>query len=346
LRIAIVSPLQESVPPTLYGGTERIVSYLTEALVQQGHDVTLFATAESRTAARLMPMAERGLRLDPTCQDPLAHHIVMVDRVMEVAKEFDVLHFHIDYIHFPSCRLMALPTVTTLHGRLDVPDLAHVYRRFPEMPLVSISHSQRAPLDWANWAATVHHGLPATLYRYGEGRGGYLAFLGRVSPEKGLDHAINIARRAGMPLKIAAKIEKKDAEYYEMRIKPMLDSPGVEFLGEISERDKGAFLGDAVALLFPIKWPEPFGLVLIEAMACGTPVVAFPCGAVPEILEDGVTGRLVRDEDQAVQALQEVWRLDRLDCRLRFEQRFTADRMALDYLRVYREIASRTRLSD
>jgi glycosyltransferase involved in cell wall biosynthesis len=346
LRIAIVSPLQESVPPTLYGGTERIVSYLTEALVQQGHDVTLFATAESRTAARLMPMAERGLRLDPTCQDPLAHHIVMVDRVMEVAKEFDVLHFHIDYIHFPSCRLMALPTVTTLHGRLDVPDLAQVYRRFPEMPLVSISHSQRAPLDWANWAATVHHGLPATLYRYGEGRGGYLAFLGRVSPEKGLDHAINIARRAGMPLKIAAKIEKKDAEYYEMRIKPMLDSPGVEFLGEISERDKGAFLGDAVALLFPIKWPEPFGLVLIEAMACGTPVVAFPCGAVPEILEDGVTGRLVRDEDQAVQALQEVWRLDRLDCRLRFEQRFTADRMALDYLRVYREIASRTRLSD
>lgn len=346
MRIAIVSPLQESVPPTLYGGTERIVSYLTEALVQQGHDVTLFATAESRTAARLMPMAERGLRLDPTCQDPLAHHIVMVDRVMEVAKEFDVLHFHIDYIHFPSCRLMALPTVTTLHGRLDVPDLAHVYRRFPEMPLVSISHSQRAPLDWANWAATVHHGLPATLYRYGEGRGGYLAFLGRVSPEKGLDHAINIARRAGMPLKIAAKIEKKDAEYYEMRIKPMLDSPGVEFLGEISERDKGAFLGDAVALLFPIKWPEPFGLVLIEAMACGTPVVAFPCGAVPEILEDGVTGRLVRDEDQAVQALQEVWRLDRLDCRLRFEQRFTADRMALDYLRVYREIASRTRLSD
>lgn len=308
--------------------------------------MTLFATAESRTAARLMPMAERGLRLDPTCQDPLAHHIVMVDRVMEVAKEFDVLHFHIDYIHFPSCRLMALPTVTTLHGRLDVPDLAHVYRRFPEMPLVSISHSQRAPLDWANWAATVHHGLPATLYRYGEGRGGYLAFLGRVSPEKGLDHAINIARRAGMPLKIAAKIEKKDAEYYEMRIKPMLDSPGVEFLGEISERDKGAFLGDAVALLFPIKWPEPFGLVLIEAMACGTPVVAFPCGAVPEILEDGVTGRLVRDEDQAVQALQEVWRLDRLDCRLRFEQRFTADRMALDYLRVYREIASRTRLSD
>jgi glycosyltransferase involved in cell wall biosynthesis len=345
LRIAIVSPLQESVPPTLYGGTERIVSYLTEALVQQGHDVTLFATAESRTAARLMPMAERGLRLDPTCQDPLAHHIVMVDRVMEVAKEFDVLHFHIDYIHFPSCRLMALPTVTTLHGRLDVPDLAHVYRRFPEMPLVSISHSQRAPLDWANWAATVHHGLPATLYRYGEGRGGYLAFLGRVSPEKGLDHAINIARRAGMPLKIAAKIEKKDAEYYEMQIKPMLDSPGVEFLGEISERDKGAFLGDALALLFPIKWPEPFGLVLIEAMACGTPVVAFPCGAVPEILEDGVTGRLVRDEDQAVQALQEVWRLDRLDCRLRFEQRFTADRMALDYLRVYREIASRTRLS-
>jgi glycosyltransferase involved in cell wall biosynthesis len=345
LRIAIVSPLQESVPPTLYGGTERIVSYLTEALVQQGHDVTLFATAESRTAARLMPMAERGLRLDPTCQDPLAHHIVMVDRVMEVAKEFDVLHFHIDYIHFPSCRLMALPTVTTLHGRLDVPDLAQVYRRFPEMPLVSISHSQRAPLDWANWAATVHHGLPATLYRYGEGRGGYLAFLGRVSPEKGLDHAINIARRAGMPLKIAAKIEKKDAEYYETRIKPMLDSPGVEFLGEISERDKGAFLGDALALLFPIKWPEPFGLVLIEAMACGTPIVAFPCGAVPEILEDGVTGRLVRDEDQAVQALQEVWRLDRLDCRLRFEQRFTADRMALDYLRVYREIASRTRLS-
>jgi glycosyltransferase involved in cell wall biosynthesis len=339
VRIAIVSPLHESVPPRLYGGTERVVSYLTEELVRQGQDVTLFATADSVTGARLRPMAPRGLRLDPECRDPLARHVAMVGAVIEAAREFDILHFHIDYIHFPPVRALGLKAVTTTHGRLDIPDLAPLYRSFPDMPLVSISASQRRPLPWANWAATVHHGLPRELLAAGPGGGGYLAFLGRISPEKRPDRAIRIARRAGWPLRIAAKIEHLDLAYFEAVIKPMLDAPGVEFVGEIAESEKAEFLGNAAALLFPIDWPEPFGLVVIEAMACGTPVVAFDCGSAPELVEEGATGWIVASEDAAVAALERVAAFDRAACRRRFEARFTAERMARDYLDVYRRIA-------
>ncbi len=339
LRIAMVAPLHESVPPHLYGGTERVVSYLTEELVRLGHDVTLFATADSRTAARLRPMAPQGLRLDPHCGEPLAHHVAMVHDVMESADEFDVLHFHIDFVHFPSVRLAAADSVTTLHGRLDIPDLVPLFRRFTDIPLVSISDAQRAPLPWANWAATVHHGLPLDLLRAGRGEGGYLAFLGRISPEKRPDRAIRIAHRAGLPLRIAAKVEKTDVPYFREVVEPLLDGPGVEFVGEIGEAQKSEFLGNARALLFPIDWPEPFGLVMIEAMACGTPVVAFRCGSVAEIVEPGVNGWIVASEDEAVEALEHLDGLDRAACRRSFEARFSARRMAQDYLRVYRKVA-------
>ncbi len=341
LRIAMVAPLHESVPPRLYGGTERVVSYLTEELARLGHDVTLFATADSVTRARLHAMAPQGLRLDPRCRDPLAHHVAMVDAVLSLAGAFDVIHFNIDYVHFPAVRAAGVPNVTTLHGRLDIPDLVPLYRRFPDMPLVSISDAQRRPLPAVGWAATVHHGLPRELLAPGAGDGGYVAFLGRISPEKRVDRAIRIARRAGIPLRIAAKIEKLDVAYYEAVVKPLLDGPGVEFVGEIGERDKGAFLGRARALLFPIDWPEPFGLVMIESMACGTPVIAYPCGSVPEVIEPGVNGWIVASEDEAVAALGRLDGFDRRACRQRFEERFSAERMARDYLRVYRRVAAR-----
>jgi glycosyltransferase involved in cell wall biosynthesis len=346
MRIAVVSPLYESVPPKLYGGTERVVSYLTEELVRLGHDVTLFATGDSRTGARLHAVAPRGLRMDPACRDPIAHHVAMVDDVLERAGEFDVIHFHIDYLHLPAVRAAGLKAVTTVHGRLDIPDLAPLFRRYRDAPLVSISDAQRRPLAWANWAATVHHGLPRGLLEPGGGRGGYLAFLGRISPEKRPERAIRIARRAGLPLRIAAKVEKLDMAYFEAVVKPLLAGPGVEFVGEIGERDKAAFLGDAAALLFPIDWPEPFGLVMIEAMACGTPVVAYRCGSVPEIVDPGVTGWIVDDEDQAAATLANLDGFDRAACRRRFEERFTAERMAGDYVRVYRRIAAGGALPD
>jgi glycosyltransferase involved in cell wall biosynthesis len=339
MRIAQIAPLTESVPPRLYGGTERIVSYLTEELVRQGHHVTLFASGDSVTSAQLVPCSIVALRLDPSVQDPIPHYMLMLDQVRERAEEFDILHFHIDLFQFPLFRPLKERTLTTLHGRQDLPDLRAFYFGFRDMPLVSVTQAQREPLLHANFVATVHHGIPTDLHRpVLRPRGGYVAFLGRIAPEKRPDRAIRIARRFGIPLKIAAKVDKVDQAYFHSEIEPLLDGPGVEFVGEINERDKQAFLGEALALLFPVGWPEPFGLVMIEAMACGTPVLAFRCGSVPEVVEDGVTGRIVDTEEQAVAALAEVVRLDRRVIRRRFEDRFTASRMAKDYLAIYRAL--------
>ena len=341
MRIAQIAPLIESVPPRLYGGTERIVSYLTEALVGQGHEVTLFASGDSLTAAELVPCSERALRLEPTVRDPLPYYMVMLDRVRRRAHEFDVLHFHIDYLQFPLFRDLAARTLTTQHGRLDLPDLAVAYRTFAEFPLVSISDDQRRPCpDW-HWLRTVHHGLPFDLYPFApQAQGGYLAFLGRICPEKRPDHAIAIARRAGLPLKIAAKVDRVDQAYFDEVIRPLLQDPLIEFVGEIGEHEKGAFLGGARALLFPIDWPEPFGLVMIEAMACGTPVIAYRRGSVAEVIEDGWTGFIVDDVAGAVAAVDDLDRLDRGMIRARFEQRFTARRMAKDYVAAYDALES------
>ena len=342
LRVAIVAPLFESVPPRLYGGTERVVSWLTEELVAQGHDVTLFASGDSRTTARLHAVSPQGLRLGEECRDPAAWHVAMLHDVVERAAQFDLVHFHLDHAHFPVVRAARLKALTTLHGRLDLPELQPLFARYPDMALVSISDAQRKPLPRAGWLATVHHGLPRDLLRFGNGSGGYLAFLGRISPEKRADRAIRIARRAGIPLRIAAKIEASDRAYFESEIKPMLDGPGVEFVGEIGERDKGEFLGNALALLFPIDWPEPFGVVMIEAMACGTPVIAFPCGSVPEVIVDGVNGWIVRDEHAAVAAVSKTQAFDRAACRRHFEERFTDQRMAADYVATYHALLAAT----
>jgi len=336
MKIAQIAPLIERVPPLLYGGTERIVCYLTDELVAQGHDVTLFASRDSITAAKLVPCCEEALRLNPAVRDAIPYYMVMLDKVRSMAHQFDILHFHIDQFHFPLFRERAAGTLTTLHGRQDLPDLKCLYDAFPEMPLVSISQAQREPVADANFVATVPHGLPrdllpATLVA----RGGYLAFLGRISPEKGADKAIAIARAVGLPLKIAAKVDRVDEAYFRSEIAPLLDPPAVEYVGEIDERRKAAFLGDARALLFPIDWPEPFGLVMIEAMACGTPVLAFRRGSVPEVIEDGVTGYAVDSVEEAVCRIGSVLALDRARVRRRFEQRFTADRMARDYVKVY-----------
>ncbi len=336
MRIAQIAPLFESVPPRLYGGTERVVSYLTEELVRQGHQVTLFASGDSITSAELVPCTPRALRLDPGVRDPIPHHMVMLDKAGERAADFDILHFHIDYLHFPLFRPQPGRTLTTLHGRQDLADHMPLYLRFPEMPLVSISNAQRTPLPSANFAATVYHGLPLHLHRPNfEPRGRYLAFLGRISPEKRPDRAIAIARAAGLPLKIAAKVDKVDEAYFHDVIAPLLHGGNVEFVGEINEGAKSEFLGQAAGLLFPIDWPEPFGLVAIEAMACGTPVLAFRCGSVPEIVEDGLTGRIVSSVDEAVQAIPELLALDRKSVRARFEERFSSRRMASDYLKIY-----------
>ena len=335
MRIAQVAPLYESVPPGLYGGTERIVSYLTEELVRQGHDVTLFASGDSRTRARLIPMRARASRLDASCRDPLSAHLVMLERVFARQQAFDLIHYHVDYLHFALSRRGTTPHVTTLHGRLDLPDLQAVYDEFPEMPVVSISRAQQAPLPQANWLGVVHHGLPRDLHAFSPRGRGYFAFLGRVSPEKRLDRAIEIATRIGKPLKVAAKVDPHDREYFEEQIKWRLASPLVEFMGEIDDRAKSRLLGGADALLFPIDWPEPFGLVIIEAMACGTPVIAFRRGSVPEIVENGVTGFVVDDVEDAVDAAALVGAIDRRQCREVFEQRFSAERMATDYLELY-----------
>jgi glycosyltransferase involved in cell wall biosynthesis len=338
MRIAQVAPLYESVPPKLYGGTERVVSYLTEELVRQGHDVTLFASGDSVTAARLVPQCAEALRLNSRCVDQLAHHVLMLEQVMQRAEDFDIIHYHVDYLHFPLSRRQRVPHVTTLHGRLDIPDLVPLYREFGEVPVVSISDAQRRPLPWLNWQATVYHGLPVDLYRPTLRPGDYLAFLGRISPEKGVDRAIEIARRTGIKLRIAAKVDRADRDYFREVIRPLLDQPFVEFIGEIGEREKEEFLGKALALLMPLDWPEPFGLVMIEAMACGTPVIAFRRGSVPEVVSDGVTGYIVDNVEEAVIAVRYVSQLDRQRCRRVFESRFTAERMALDYLRVYERV--------
>jgi glycosyltransferase involved in cell wall biosynthesis len=340
MRIAQVAPLYESVPPKLYGGTERVVAWLTEELVRRGHDVTLFASGDSVTSARLLPMCPEALRLSPTCIDEIAHHALMMERVFQRANEFDIIHFHTDYLQFPLCRRHKVPHVTTLHGRLDIPDLVPLFEMFSEIPVISISDAQRTPLPWLNWQGTVCHGLPLHEYKLGEGRGNYLAFLGRTSPEKGLDKTIEIAKKAGMPLKIAAKIDRNDVKFFESVIKPMLKHPLIEFIGEIGEMEKEKFLGDATALLFPICWPEPFGLVMIEAMACGTPVIAYAHGSVPEILVSGVTGYLAADVRSAVAAIKVLSGFNRRKCRKVFEERFSASRMANDYLAVYERLVS------
>ena len=338
MKIAQVSPLFESVPPKYYGGTERVVSYLTEELVRQGHQVTLFASGDSVTQARLVAACPRSLRLDDQCVDQLAHSMVLLEQVFQQAPAFDVVHFHIDYLHFPLAIRQRTPHVTTLHGRLDIPDLVPLYQTFPAVPVVSISDSQRTPLPWLHWRGTVYHGLPPELYTFRQTPGTYLAFLGRVSPEKGLAQAIAIARQVGMPLKIAAKVDRVDQEYFQEVIRPLLDHPLVEYLGEMGEADKVDFLGQAYALLFPIDWPEPFGLVMIEAMACGTPVIAYRRGSVPEVLEHGVTGWIVDGLEAAVQAVARVPMLSRSRCREVFEERFSAARMTQDYLRIYQRL--------
>jgi glycosyltransferase involved in cell wall biosynthesis len=343
LRIAQIAPLFESVPPKNYGGTERVVSYLTEELVARGHDVTLFASGDSQTGARLIAGSPHALRA-AGCIDPTALHYLMFERVYRHIREFDVIHFHVDYLHFPASRRVASDHdhLTTLHGRLDLPEIVRLYRAFGDMPVVSISDAQRTPIPEVSWLGTVYHGLPEDLYRFDDEPGDYLAFVGRASPEKRLDLAIQIARRAGLPLRVAMKVDRHDRGYYEDVIVPLLRAPGVDLVGEIDDREKQDFLGKARALLFPIDWPEPFGLVMIEAMACGTPVIAFRRGSVPEIVEDGVTGYVCDDVEQAVRAVERLPYLSRAACRREFEQRFTAGRMAEDYVRIYRQLHARS----
>jgi glycosyltransferase involved in cell wall biosynthesis len=338
VRIAQIAPLTEAVPPKLYGGTERVISWLTEELVALGHDVTLFASGDSKTAANLEPIWPRALRLDGTVRDANALHMMMIEQVYGRSHEFDLMHFHLDYFPFSLMSRQPTPFITTLHGRLDLPEHHPVFATFSSIPLVSISNAQRRPIAKANWAATVHHGLPADVLQPQAIRPSYLAFLGRISPEKGVDRAIRIARRCGMPLKIAAKVDRADQDYFDATVRPLLSSPGVEFIGEIDDARKSEFLSGAIALLAPIDWPEPFGLVMIEAMACGAPVVAFNRGSVSEIIEDGVTGFVVEDETSAAGAVRDVGLLSRNVIRRRFEERFTARRMAEDYLHLYRKL--------
>jgi len=336
MRIAQIAPLFESVPPRFYGGTERIVSYLTEELVRQGHDVTLFASGDSKTSAKLVRCCDIALRLNPIIADPVPHHVIMLEEVRRRADEFDVLHFHIDFLHGPLVRDLA-PAVTTLHGRLDLPHIAPFYSVFSELALIAVSADQRRYLPSADWVGTVHHGLPRDLLRpQRNGSGGYLAFLGRISPEKRPDYAIEIAAKTGMPLKIAAKVDRADEAYWDETIRPLVKaSANVVFLGEITEHEKESLLGHAMALLFPVDWPEPFGLVMIEAMACGTPVIALNRGSVSEVIQDGVSGFIVDTVDQAISAVRRVDSIDRAKVRAEFELRFTAERMAREYLDIY-----------
>lgn len=342
MRIAQIAPLAESVPPRLYGGTERVVSSLTEELVALGHDVTLFASGDSRTSAELVPCVPEGLRL-AGIRDHTAYHLVLLDEIRRRADDFDILHFHVDLLPVALFQNLAHKCLSTLHGRLDLKDFQPVYQAFPRMPLVSISKAQRRPMPpHVNWLATIHHGLPQSITRFSSRHSGYLAFLGRISPEKRADRAIEIAIRSGVPLKIAAKVDAADQAYFEATIRPLLDHPLVEFIGEISDGQKPDFLGGAIALLFPIDWPEPFGLVMIEAMAAGTPVIAWREGSVEEVVEDGVSGLVVDTIEDAVLAVMRASRLDRRTVRRRFEARFTARRMALDYLDAYARLISRS----
>ncbi len=342
MRIAQVAPLNECVPPSLYGGSERVVSYLTEQLVRLGHEVTLFASGGSQTAARLVEVCPKALWRDPQVREVLPHHVRMVELVFRAASQFDVIHFHCDYVHFPLVRRYKCPTVTTMHGMMHPPDLRPLFEEYREVPLVSISNDQRLPIDFANWQTTVYHGLPRDLFSFSDHTQGYLAFLGRMSPEKGVDRAIEISRQTGLPLKIAGKIYPEERNYFDTSIAPLLHTAGsrVEFIGELGQREKNEFLGKAKALLFPIDWPEPFGLVMIEALACGTPVIAWQRGSVPEVLADGVNGYIVESVSEAVNAVGRLDQLNRRECRRVFEKRFTDERMAHDYLRVYERLVN------
>ena len=343
MKIAQVAPLHESVPPRLYGGTERVVSWLTEELVREGHDVTLYASGDSRTTANLRSICDNALRLDQRKpSDSLAWHMLLMEKVVQEADEFDVVHFHLDYLPFSLIRRCGIPALTTIHGRLDVPDLYPLFREFDEMCLISISDAQREPMPWAGWLATVHHGLPEHLYKPCFDPENYVAFLGRISPEKRVDRAIEIAGKAKKQLRVAAKIDPADQDYFD-EVKHLLSEPHVNFSGEIGEKDKGRFLGKAQALLLPIDWPEPFGLVMIEALACGTPVIAFRGGSVEEVIEDGVSGFIVDSVDQAVEALARIETIDRHACRQAFEKRFTARRMCQNYVRAYEKVVTMTR---
>jgi glycosyltransferase involved in cell wall biosynthesis len=337
MRIAQVAPLYESVPPRLYGGTERVVAYLTDELVRQGHAVTLFGSGDSRTSATLVSPCPRALRLGGECRDAVVPHLLLVEQVARRAAEFDVIHFHTGELHFPLARRLRAPHLTTLHGRQDLSELGPLYDEFNDMPVVSISDAQRAPLPQANWFGTVHHGLPPDNFRFHAAPGSYFAFLGRLSPEKRVDRAVAIAKACGVPLRVAAKVDPADQEYFHRDVEPLFADPAVEYIGEIGEGQKSDFLGRARALLFPIDWPEPFGLVMIEALACGTPVVAFRGGSVPEVIEDGVTGFVVDDLKEAIARAREVDRIDRAACRSAFERRFTAARMASGYVQLYRK---------
>jgi glycosyltransferase involved in cell wall biosynthesis len=344
MRIAQVAPLLERVPPTTYGGTERVVAYLVDALVDLGHEVTLFATGDSQTKARLSAATPRASRGDDACRDPLYRHILQLEHVAKAADGFDVVHFHTGFLHLPLAERLETPSVTTLHGRLDIPDLRPLMAAFPDAPLVSISHAQRRPLldlD-LNWIATVYHGLPPRLLAFRPEAGEYAAFVGRISPEKRVDRAIAIARRAGVELRIAAKVDAVDHAYFRSEIEPLLDAPGVRFLGEIGEREKGVLLGGARALLFPIDWPEPFGMVVIEALSCGTPVIAWNHGSVPELIEPGVNGWVVDSIEAGAEALRRTPEISRRACRRSLERRFLAERMARDYLAVYAAVRGRT----
>jgi glycosyltransferase involved in cell wall biosynthesis len=338
MRIAQISPLTEAVPPKLYGGTERVISWLTDELVSLGHEVSLFASGDSATTAKLEPMWPRALRLDGSVRDPNALHMTMIERVCRRADEFDILHFHLDYYPFSLMLRQPTPFVTTLHGRLDLPELQPVFETFSSVPVVSISNSQRRPIRAARWVGTVHHGVPRNLLVPQSQTPSYLAFLGRISPEKRVDRAVRIAERCGLPLKVAAKIDQLDIDYFNDDIRDLFNKQHVEFIGEISDAQKSRFLGRAMALIVPIDWPEPFGLVMIEAMACGTPVIAYNRGSVPEIVEDGLTGFIVEDETSAVAAVRNISKLSRTAIRQRFDERFTASRMAHEYLEIYRQV--------
>lgn len=341
MRIAQVSPLTEAVPPKLYGGTERVISWLTEELVAMGHDVTLFASGDSRTAATLEAMWPKALRLDGSVRDPNALHLSMIERVCRRAREFDIIHFHLDYYPFSLMSRQEVPFVTTLHGRLDLPEHQPMFETFASVPVVSISNSQRRPIHKANWVGTVQHGLPKDLLVPRPVTPSYLAFLGRISPEKRVDRAVRIAQRCGLQLKVAAKIDQVDQDYFDDEVRSLFALPHVDYIGEISDSQKASFLSGAIALLVPIDWPEPFGLVMIEALACGTPVIAYNRGAVPEIVEDGVTGFVVEDETSAVGAINNLPKMPRQAIRQRFEERFTSRRMAADYLSIYQKLIFR-----
>jgi glycosyltransferase involved in cell wall biosynthesis len=339
MRIAQIAPLYESVPPKLYGGTERVVAHLTNALVERGHEVVLFASGDSHTDAQLVPCREVALRLDKQLSWDIPAHLAMLAEILKRAMSFDILHFHLDCFHLPLFKDILDRTLTTVHGRQDINDLAMLHRHYPNYPLVSISHSQRRPLPHLRWIRTIHHGYPKSQYAFSaKANGGYLAFLGRVAPEKGVDRAIEISRRAGLPLRIAAKVDSADKDYFEAHILPLLDSPGVEFIGEIGEAEKSEFLGNACALLFPISWPEPFGLVMIEAMACGTPVIAFNQGAVPEIVRHGLTGFIVETVQEAVKAVPRLAAIDRATVRATFERYFSVEVMAANYEAAYARV--------